>query len=224
MTFAISIFLCKRIAFVKNFLGLWSSGLFRIVSEAQVSLPEAQAWVDMYSLSQSQYLIPSWVATAICAPVLESLVFGSSVPLELDDGRCGSLGSPPSRPLPFSLDGTRPYVLDCQRFCHRHLCISCLHCPAGHFSPRTVTYPQYAASRFACNDFTKPGKAAVAIFFARLLYLNLGNGQECSSLAGLHGGMCGRDLGTIFLQGYVKGEESVRNEVSLLRFMALAQS
>ena len=162
----------------------WSSDLFRIVSEAQISLPEAQAWVDMNSLFKFQYLIPSWVATVTCAPALESLVFGSSVPLELGDGRCGSLGSPPSEPLPFSLDRTRPHMLDCQNCCHRHLCVRRLHCPAVHFSPRTVTYPQYAASRFACNDFTEPGKVAVAIFFARLLYLNLGNGQECSLLAG----------------------------------------
>ena len=86
--------------------------------------------------------------------------------------------------LPFSLDGTRPHVLDCQRCCHRHLCVCGLHCPAVHFSPPTVTYPQYAASRFACNDFTKPGKAAVAILFERPVYLNLETEQGRSLLAG----------------------------------------
>ena len=162
----------------------WSSDLFRIVSEAQVSLPEAQAWVDMNSLFKFQYLIPSWVATATCAPALEPLVFGFSLPLELGDGRCGSLGCSPSEPLPFWLERTRPHVLDCLNCCHRHSCVSRLHCPAVHFSPRTVTYPQYAASRYACKNFTKPGKAAVAILFASALYLSLGNGQESSVLAG----------------------------------------
>ena len=148
----------------------------------------------MYSLLKLPYLLASWVATATSAPALGPLAFGSSVPLELGDGRCGSLGSPPSEPLPFSLDRTRLHVLDCQRGCHRHLCVCRLHCPAVHFSPRATTYPQYVASLFASNEFIRTAVAAVAILFARLLYLNLENEHESSILTGFKeacvGGIC----------------------------------
>lgn len=46
-----------------------------------------------------------------------------------------------------------------------------------------LTYPQYAASLFASNDFTRSAMAAGAILFARPLYLNLGIGQGISLLA-----------------------------------------
>ena len=45
-----------------------------------------------------------------------------------------------------------------------------------------LTYPQYAASLFASNDFTRSALAAGAILFARPLYLNLGIGQGISLL------------------------------------------
>lgn len=47
-----------------------------------------------------------------------------------------------------------------------------------------LSYPQYAASLFAGNDFTRSAVAAGAILFARPLYLNLGIGQGVSLLAG----------------------------------------
>ena len=46
-----------------------------------------------------------------------------------------------------------------------------------------LTYPPYAASLFASNDFTRSAMAAGAILFARPLYLNLGVGQGISLLA-----------------------------------------
>jgi len=46
-----------------------------------------------------------------------------------------------------------------------------------------LTYPQYAASLFASNDFARSALAAGAIVFARPLYLNLGIGQGVSLLA-----------------------------------------
>ncbi len=46
-----------------------------------------------------------------------------------------------------------------------------------------LTYPPYAASLFASNDFTRSAVAAGAILFARPLYLNLGIGQGISLLA-----------------------------------------
>ncbi|KAL9074466.1 MAG: hypothetical protein Q9161_002254 [Pseudevernia consocians] len=46
-----------------------------------------------------------------------------------------------------------------------------------------LTYPPYAASLFASNDFTRSAMAAGAILFARPLYLNLGIGQGISLLA-----------------------------------------
>ena len=47
-----------------------------------------------------------------------------------------------------------------------------------------LTYPQYAASLFASNDFARSAMAAGAIVFARPLYSNLGIGQGISLLAG----------------------------------------
>ena len=46
-----------------------------------------------------------------------------------------------------------------------------------------LTYPQYAASLFASNDFTRSAMAAGAILFARPLYLNLKIKQGISLLA-----------------------------------------
>ena len=54
-----------------------------------------------------------------------------------------------------------------------------------------LTYPQYAASLFASNDFARSALAAGAIVFARPLYLNLGIGQGISLLAGLTVGCIG---------------------------------
>lgn len=54
-----------------------------------------------------------------------------------------------------------------------------------------LTYPQYAASLFAGNDFSRSALAAGAILFARPLYINLGVGQGVSLLAGLTVGCIG---------------------------------
>jgi DHA1 family multidrug resistance protein-like MFS transporter len=48
-----------------------------------------------------------------------------------------------------------------------------------------LTYPQYAASLFAGNDFTRSTLACGAIHFSRPLFGNLGVGRACSLLAGL---------------------------------------
>jgi MFS transporter, DHA1 family, multidrug resistance protein len=48
-----------------------------------------------------------------------------------------------------------------------------------------LTYPQYAASLFAANDFSRSTLAAAAILFARPLYINLGVGPGISLLAGI---------------------------------------
>jgi MFS transporter, DHA1 family, multidrug resistance protein len=48
-----------------------------------------------------------------------------------------------------------------------------------------LTYPQYAASLFAANDFSRSCLAAGAILFARPLFINLGVGPGISLLAGL---------------------------------------
>ncbi|PYH85722.1 MFS general substrate transporter [Aspergillus uvarum CBS 121591] len=54
-----------------------------------------------------------------------------------------------------------------------------------------MTYPQYAASLFAGNDFMRSALACGAVLFARPLYLNLGVGQGVSLLAGLTVGCIG---------------------------------
>jgi len=55
-----------------------------------------------------------------------------------------------------------------------------------------LTYPQYAASLFAGNDFCRSSVACGAIHFARPLFLNLGVGKGVSLLAGLTvGGVMG---------------------------------
>jgi MFS transporter, DHA1 family, multidrug resistance protein len=36
------------------------------------------------------------------------------------------------------------------------------------------TYPQYAASLFAANDFARSGLAAAAVMFSRPMFINLG--------------------------------------------------
>lgn len=54
-----------------------------------------------------------------------------------------------------------------------------------------LTYPQYAASLFAGNDFARSALAAGAILFARPLFLNLGVGPGISLLAGLTVGCIG---------------------------------
>ncbi|GFF53631.1 caffeine resistance protein 5 [Aspergillus udagawae] len=48
-----------------------------------------------------------------------------------------------------------------------------------------MTYPQYAASLFAGNDFMRSALACGAILFSRPLYINLGVGPGVSLLAGL---------------------------------------
>ena len=54
-----------------------------------------------------------------------------------------------------------------------------------------LSYPQYAASMFAGNDFARSALASGAILFARPLYINLGVGQGVSLLAGLTVGCVG---------------------------------
>jgi DHA1 family multidrug resistance protein-like MFS transporter len=54
-----------------------------------------------------------------------------------------------------------------------------------------MTYPQYAASLFAGNDFMRSALACGAILFSRPLYLNLGVGRGISLLAGLTVGCIG---------------------------------
>ena len=48
-----------------------------------------------------------------------------------------------------------------------------------------LSYPQYAASLFAGNDFFRSALAAGAILFARPLFINLGVGRGVTLLAGL---------------------------------------
>jgi MFS transporter, DHA1 family, multidrug resistance protein len=48
-----------------------------------------------------------------------------------------------------------------------------------------LTYPQYAASLFAANDFCRSAWAAGSIIYAHPLYINLGIGNGVSVLAGL---------------------------------------
>lgn len=59
-----------------------------------------------------------------------------------------------------------------------------------------LTYPQYAASLFAGNDFTRSTLACGAIHFSRPLYNNLGVGRGCSLLGGL---TCGCIFGVFYL-------------------------
>jgi DHA1 family multidrug resistance protein-like MFS transporter len=59
-----------------------------------------------------------------------------------------------------------------------------------------VSYPQYAASLFAGNDFVRSALASGSILFARPLYLNLGIGSGVSLLAGL---TCGCVVGIFVL-------------------------
>ncbi|KAH7364305.1 major facilitator superfamily domain-containing protein [Rhexocercosporidium sp. MPI-PUGE-AT-0058] len=47
------------------------------------------------------------------------------------------------------------------------------------------TYPKYAASLFAANDFARSSVAAAAILFSRPLFINLGVGPGVSLLGGL---------------------------------------
>ncbi|PYH90293.1 benomyl/methotrexate resistance protein [Aspergillus ellipticus CBS 707.79] len=54
-----------------------------------------------------------------------------------------------------------------------------------------MTYPQYAASLFASNDFMRSALACGAILFARPLFVNLGVGKGVSLLAGLTVGCIG---------------------------------
>ncbi|KAK5245941.1 hypothetical protein LTR40_012085 [Exophiala xenobiotica] len=55
-----------------------------------------------------------------------------------------------------------------------------------------LTYPQFAASLFAGNDFARSSIAAGAIHFSRPLFANLGVGRGVSLLAGLTvGGIVG---------------------------------
>jgi DHA1 family multidrug resistance protein-like MFS transporter len=62
-----------------------------------------------------------------------------------------------------------------------------------------LTYPQYAASLFAGNDFMRSTLAAGAIHFSRPLYTNLGIGRGSSILGGL---TCGCVLGVFALWHY----------------------
>jgi DHA1 family multidrug resistance protein-like MFS transporter len=59
-----------------------------------------------------------------------------------------------------------------------------------------MSYPQYAASLFAGNDFVRSALASGSILFARPLYLNLGIGPGVSLLAGL---TCGCVVGIFVL-------------------------
>jgi DHA1 family multidrug resistance protein-like MFS transporter len=54
-----------------------------------------------------------------------------------------------------------------------------------------LTYPQYAASLFAMNDFMRSALACGAILFSRPLFINLGVGPGVSLLAGLTCGCIG---------------------------------
>jgi DHA1 family multidrug resistance protein-like MFS transporter len=47
------------------------------------------------------------------------------------------------------------------------------------------TYPQYAASLFAANDFARSAFAAVCIVFSGPMFKSLGVAKGCSLLAGL---------------------------------------
>jgi MFS transporter, DHA1 family, multidrug resistance protein len=53
-----------------------------------------------------------------------------------------------------------------------------------------MTYPQYAASLFAGNDFVRSSLACGAIHFSRPLFGNLGVGRGVSLLGGLTAGCC----------------------------------
>ena len=55
-----------------------------------------------------------------------------------------------------------------------------------------LSYPQYAASLFAANDFFRSALAAGSILFAHPLFINLGIGKGVSLLAGL---LCGGVMG-----------------------------
>lgn len=55
-----------------------------------------------------------------------------------------------------------------------------------------LTYPMYAASLFAANDFCRSAMAAGAILYAHPLFTNLGIGKGVSVLAGL---LCGGVVG-----------------------------
>jgi DHA1 family multidrug resistance protein-like MFS transporter len=59
-----------------------------------------------------------------------------------------------------------------------------------------MSYPQYAASLFAGNDFSRSALATGSILFARPLYINLGIGPGMSLLAGL---TCGCVVGIFAL-------------------------
>lgn len=48
-----------------------------------------------------------------------------------------------------------------------------------------MTYPEYAASLFAGNDFCRSALAAGAILFSRPLFLNVGIAEGVTLLAGL---------------------------------------
>ncbi|GAD98239.1 hypothetical protein PVAR5_6930 [Paecilomyces variotii No. 5] len=48
-----------------------------------------------------------------------------------------------------------------------------------------LSYPQYAASLFAANDFSRSAFAFACVLFSRSMYVNLGVGQGVSLLAGL---------------------------------------
>jgi DHA1 family multidrug resistance protein-like MFS transporter len=62
-----------------------------------------------------------------------------------------------------------------------------------------LTYPQYAASLFAGNDFIRSTLAAGAVHFSRPLYVNLGIGRGSSILGGL---CCGCIFGVYALYWY----------------------
>jgi DHA1 family multidrug resistance protein-like MFS transporter len=64
-----------------------------------------------------------------------------------------------------------------------------------------LTYPEYAASLFAGNDFARSLLATGAIHFSQPLYVNLGVGRGTSLLAGL---TCGCVVGVYLLFFYGK--------------------
>jgi DHA1 family multidrug resistance protein-like MFS transporter len=55
----------------------------------------------------------------------------------------------------------------------------------GIFSYIPMSYPPYAASLFASNDFCRSAMAFGAIQYSRPMYINLGIGRGSSVLAGL---------------------------------------
>ena len=89
---------------------------------------------DMYSLLKLPYPLASRFATAISAPALEPLAFSFCVPLEL------------GATVVVKVLRVLPVGLFLSRWTAQRSCVWRLHYPRVHFSPRTLTYPEYVAS------------------------------------------------------------------------------